>query len=197
VFRVAVLSFWHVHAKGYALETKEHPGAEVTAVCNEDRKRGQVEASERGVPFHDDLEGLLSREDVDGVVVTAPTVAHRAVIPAAARAGKHVFAEKVIAPTLGAHRDPQLLSRPPAESGGDGGATGKDRGSGARDLGREGPILEPEARRASSPLGPEPPARRAPAEREPLGRRGQPPGGEHLTLRLPALPSHHPSGLTS
>src|SRR5687768_2824716 len=100
VFRVAVLSFWHVHAKDYALETKEHPGAEVTAVWDEDRKRGQVEASERGVSFYDDLEGLLSREDVDGVVVTTPTVAHREVIPAAARAGKHVFAEKVIAPTL-------------------------------------------------------------------------------------------------
>jgi epoxide hydrolase 4 len=72
----------------------------------------------------------------------------------------------------GAHRDPQLLSRPPAESGGGGDATGKDRGPGARDLGREGPIIEPEARRASPPLGSEPPPRRAPAEREPLARRG-------------------------
>lgn len=105
MFRVAVLSFWHVHAKDYALETREHPGTEITAVWDEDRERGQVEASKRGVPFHDDLEGLLSREDVDGVVVTTPTVAHREVIPAAARAGKHVFAEKVIAPTLGEARE--------------------------------------------------------------------------------------------
>ena len=100
MFRVAVLSFWHVHARDYALETKDHPGTEITAVWDEDRERGQLEASKRGVPFHHDLEGLLSREDVDGVVVTTPTVAHREVIPAAARAGKHVFAEKVIAPTL-------------------------------------------------------------------------------------------------
>jgi 1,5-anhydro-D-fructose reductase (1,5-anhydro-D-mannitol-forming) len=100
VFRVAVLSFWHVHAKDYALEAEEHPGTEITAVWDENGERGRVEASERGVPFHDDLEGLLSREDVDGVVVTTPTVAHREVIPAAARAGKHVFAEKVIAPNL-------------------------------------------------------------------------------------------------
>jgi 1,5-anhydro-D-fructose reductase (1,5-anhydro-D-mannitol-forming) len=105
VFGVAVLSFWHVHAKDYALETKEHPGTEITAVWDEDRERGQVEASKRGVPFHDDLEGLLSREDVDGVVVTTPTVAHREVIPAAARAGKHVFAEKVIALTLSEARE--------------------------------------------------------------------------------------------
>src|SRR5215203_5198136 len=38
VFRVAVLSFWHVHAKDYALETKEHPGTEITAVWDEDRE---------------------------------------------------------------------------------------------------------------------------------------------------------------
>jgi 1,5-anhydro-D-fructose reductase (1,5-anhydro-D-mannitol-forming) len=105
VFDVAVLSFWHVHAKDYALVAKEHPGTEITAVWDEDRERGQAEAYKRGVPFHDDLEGLLSREDVDGVVVTTPTVAHREVILAAARAGKHVFAEKVIAPTLGEARE--------------------------------------------------------------------------------------------
>jgi predicted dehydrogenase len=82
VFRVAVLSFWHIHAKDYALQAEEHPGTEITAVWDENGERGQAEAAERGVPFHDDLEGLLSREDVDGVIVTTPTVAHREVIPA-------------------------------------------------------------------------------------------------------------------
>ena len=105
VFRVAVLSFWHVHARDYASEAEGHPGAEVCAVWDEDVERGRVEASGRGVPFHDDLDELLSRGDVDGVVVTTPTVAHREVVPAAARAGKHVFAEKVIAPTLGEARE--------------------------------------------------------------------------------------------
>jgi 1,5-anhydro-D-fructose reductase (1,5-anhydro-D-mannitol-forming) len=94
-----------VHAKDYALETEEHPEAELCAVWDEDVKRGRTEAHKRGVPFHDDLEGLLSRGDVDGVVVTTPTLAHREVIPAAARAGKHVFAEKVIAPTLSETRE--------------------------------------------------------------------------------------------
>jgi predicted dehydrogenase len=100
VFGVAVLSFWHVHAQDYASEAEEHPEAEVRAVWDEDRERGLAEASKRGVPFHAYLGEILSREDVDGVVVTTPTVAHREVIPAAARAGKHIFAEKVIAPTL-------------------------------------------------------------------------------------------------
>jgi predicted dehydrogenase len=100
VFGVAVLSFWHVHAQDYASEAQEHPEAQITAVWDEDRERGRREASKRGVPFHEDLDELLSREDVDGVVVTTPTVAHREVITTASRAGKHVFAEKVIAPTL-------------------------------------------------------------------------------------------------
>lgn len=100
MFRVAILSFWHVHAQDYAFEAEEHPGVEVSALWDEDEGRGRTEASGRGVPFHEDLSELLFREDVDGVVVTTPTVAHREVIPAAANAGKHVFAEKVIAPTL-------------------------------------------------------------------------------------------------
>jgi 1,5-anhydro-D-fructose reductase (1,5-anhydro-D-mannitol-forming) len=105
MLRVAVLSFWHVHAQDYASEAEEHPGAELCAVWDEDAERGRTEASERGVPFHDDLDGLLSRGDVDGVVVTTPTVAHPEVIPAAASAHKHVFAEKVIAPTLSEARE--------------------------------------------------------------------------------------------
>ncbi len=105
MFRVAVLSFWHVHAQDYASEAEEHPEAEVCAVWDEDGERGRAEASTRSVPFHDDLDELLSCEDVDGVVVTTPTVAHREVIPAAASAGKHVFTEKVIAPTLSEARE--------------------------------------------------------------------------------------------
>ena len=105
MLRVAVLSFWHVHAYDYASEAEEHPGAELCAVWDEDAERGRTEASERGVPFHEDLDELLFREDVDGVVVTTPTVAHPEVIPAAASAHKHVFAEKVIAPTLSEARE--------------------------------------------------------------------------------------------
>jgi 1,5-anhydro-D-fructose reductase (1,5-anhydro-D-mannitol-forming) len=105
VFRVAVLNFWHVHGQDYASEAEEHPEAEVCAVWVEDGERGRMEASKRGVPFYDDLDVLLSRGDVDGVVVTTPTVAHREIIPAAASAGKHVFAEKVIAPTVSEARE--------------------------------------------------------------------------------------------
>lgn len=100
MFRIAILSFWHVHAHDYAREAEEHPEAGVVAIWDEDADRGRTEAAKRGVGFHENLDDVLAREDVDGVVVTTPTTAHREVIPRAAGAGKHVFTEKVIAPTL-------------------------------------------------------------------------------------------------
>ena len=100
MIRIAILSFWHVHAQDYAQEAEAHPETEIVAVWDEDPGRGRAEAAKRGADFHENLDEVLAREDVDGVVVTTPTVSHLEVIPAAARAGKHVFTEKVIAPTL-------------------------------------------------------------------------------------------------
>jgi predicted dehydrogenase len=97
--RLAILSFWHVHAADYARRAAQNPDTEVVAVWDEDAGRGRERAAEYGAAFHPDLGGLLARDDVDAVVVTCPTTAHREVITAAAAAGKHVFTEKVLAPT--------------------------------------------------------------------------------------------------
>ncbi|WP_201778866.1 Gfo/Idh/MocA family oxidoreductase [Streptomyces sp. 150FB] len=97
--RLAILSFWHVHAADYARQASAHPDTEITAVWDEDTARGRAQADALGADFHPDLGGLLARDDVDAVVVTCPTTAHREVITAAAAAGKHVFTEKVLAPT--------------------------------------------------------------------------------------------------
>jgi len=98
--RVAVVGAWHVHARDYARRTQEHPDAELIAVWDDDPERGQAFADELGVEFTSDLAGLLGRSDLDGVTVTTSTVAHREVIGAAIDAGKHVFTEKLLAPTL-------------------------------------------------------------------------------------------------
>ncbi len=100
MLRLAVLSFWHVHAKDYAAEAAAHPGTEIAAVWDEDPERGRAAAEARGARFDERLDDLLGRPEIDGVIVTTPTSAHRDVIVAAARAGKHIFTEKVIAPTL-------------------------------------------------------------------------------------------------
>jgi len=98
--KIAVLSFWHVHAKDYARETEAHPETDLVAVWDEDPERGRAEAASRGVRFVERMDELLAMPEVDGVVVTTATADHAEVIPAAARAGKHIFTEKVIAPTL-------------------------------------------------------------------------------------------------
>ena len=100
MIRVAMLSFWHVHGKDYARAAEEHPETEIVAVWDEAPQRGQGEAEQRGVPFFADLDELLARPDIDAVIVDTPTSMHHQVLIAAARAGKHIFTEKVIAATL-------------------------------------------------------------------------------------------------
>ncbi len=95
-----MLSFWHVHAGDYARQAQQHPGTQIVAAWDEDPDRGRVEADKLGVPFHENLDELLARPDVDGVIVDTPTNIHPEVMVAAARAGKHIFTEKVLALTV-------------------------------------------------------------------------------------------------
>jgi 1,5-anhydro-D-fructose reductase (1,5-anhydro-D-mannitol-forming) len=100
VIRVAILSFWHVHADEYAREVIKHSATQLVAAWDELPERGRKEAEERGLLWYESLEELLANPDIDAVVVNAPTNIHRDVMVAAAKAGKHIFTEKVIAPTL-------------------------------------------------------------------------------------------------
>jgi len=98
--RVAVLGWWHVHAPDYAGRAVEHAGTELVAVWDDDEERGTAGAAAFGAGFADDLEALLARDDVHAVTVTTETAAHRDVMLRAIAAGKHVFTEKVLAPTV-------------------------------------------------------------------------------------------------
>jgi 1,5-anhydro-D-fructose reductase (1,5-anhydro-D-mannitol-forming) len=97
---IALLSFAHVHARGYADQVRDHPDCQVEAIWDEDPERGRAEADKRGVPYHESLESVLALDDVDGVVVNAPTAMHREVLVASAQAGKHIFTEKSLTITL-------------------------------------------------------------------------------------------------
>ena len=105
MIRLGILGFWHVHAEDYAREAQAHPRTEIVAAWDEDPERGREKAKGLGATFHADLAELLKRPDVDGVIVTTPTNAHRDVIVAAAQAGKHIFTEKVLAITPAECRD--------------------------------------------------------------------------------------------
>ncbi|WP_027093892.1 Gfo/Idh/MocA family protein [Cohnella thermotolerans] len=100
MIRIGMISYWHVHAEDYTRQVLNNPDTEIAAIWDEEPERGREKAAKYGVPFVDSLDELLSRSDIDAVVVDAPTDTHRDVMVKAARAGKHIFTEKVLAPTL-------------------------------------------------------------------------------------------------
>ncbi|QGQ94391.1 gfo/Idh/MocA family oxidoreductase [Paenibacillus psychroresistens] len=100
MIKVAILSFWHVHADDYAKQVIGNNSTQLVAAWDELPERGKKEAEARGLIWYDSLDELLANPDIDAVVVNAPTNIHRDVMVAAANAGKHIFTEKVIAPTV-------------------------------------------------------------------------------------------------
>jgi len=98
--KVAMLSFAHVHAGGYARAVAENPNMEIIAVWDEEEYGGKEAAESHNVPFYSDLDQVLSLDGLDAVVVNAPTSIHPEVMIAAAKAGKHIFTEKALAITV-------------------------------------------------------------------------------------------------
>ena len=101
MFQVALISRWHPHAAAgdarYLKQFNAIPDCRVSCVWDEVPARGQAWAEELGVEFEADLDAVLARSDVDGVICTAPTSMHREIFEKAARAGKHIFTEKALA----------------------------------------------------------------------------------------------------
>ncbi|NEZ43594.1 Gfo/Idh/MocA family protein [Paenibacillus alvei] len=100
MIRVAVCSYWHVHAEEYTDFILHHPDTVLAAIWDENEMRGERYASRYQVPFYADLDHMLAQADIDAVVVVAPTRLHEKIMVKAAKAGKHIFTEKVLAPTL-------------------------------------------------------------------------------------------------
>src|SRR5579871_3164186 len=99
MIRLGMLSFWHVHAKDYARDAAAHAQTEIVAAWDERPERGRADAAAWGAEFHESLDELLARTDIDGVIVVTPTSMHREVMVAAARFSKNISTEKVLAPT--------------------------------------------------------------------------------------------------
>ena len=78
------------HARALALIE----GAQLVAVHSRRAAPGQKFAAKYAVEFIADYNALLARPDIDAVCITTPSGTHSALGVAAARAGKHVLAEK-------------------------------------------------------------------------------------------------------
>jgi predicted dehydrogenase len=94
-----MLGFAHVHAPGYAHRVAASPGTELVAIADDDEERRQDAVARFGGEAYADHDELLARDDVEAVIVMAETARHRALVAAAAEAGKHVLCEKPIATT--------------------------------------------------------------------------------------------------
>lgn len=76
------------------------PEANVVAVCDKDRGRTRIVAEKFGIKrFTSDLNEFLSHEDIQAVIVSASTDAHRELALKAMAAGKDVLIEKPVART--------------------------------------------------------------------------------------------------
>lgn len=75
------------------------PGARLVAVADAVETAAKRLAAELDADAVD-VDAVLARSDVDGVLITAPARSHTELVVAAAAAGKHVFCEKPMALTL-------------------------------------------------------------------------------------------------
>ena len=85
-----------VHAKAFT----KAAGARLLAVADVVPEAADRLADAFHLDAYYDYCDLLARADIDGVVVAVPTPLHAQVAVDVARAGKHVFCQKPIAPTL-------------------------------------------------------------------------------------------------
>jgi len=98
MLNIGLISKWHVHAGGYAKHIQENDLGNIAAVWDEDPARGADWAAELGAAFYADYDAFLAA-GIDAVVCDSPTTMHGELLVQAARAGKHIFTEKMLAPT--------------------------------------------------------------------------------------------------
>lgn len=99
MLRIAMLGMAHVHANGYGDHVQKHAEAALQCIWDDDAARGAAGAQRFGVPWYDDLESVCASDEVDAVVINAPTSQHPQVIKTALKHKKHIFTEKALTVT--------------------------------------------------------------------------------------------------
>ena len=97
---IGIVSFAHGHVNAYANQIKTFSDAQLVACWDDDAERGQKSAENFAIPFLSNLDDLLSRPDIDCVMVASETNKHADLCLAAMEAGKAVLLQKPMATTL-------------------------------------------------------------------------------------------------
>ncbi len=100
MFRVALISRWHPHShkndQRYVKDLLNQPDCAVTCVYDNNEEVAKEWAAEYGVPYETEIEAVMSRDDVDGVIVTSDPHDHKQIFMSAVKHKKHIFTEKVL-----------------------------------------------------------------------------------------------------
>ncbi len=96
MINVALVGAWHVHFNGYANQINNNPNTKINALWDSEVERGKEKAKQFNCDFIENYDELLARCDVDAVLVCSETSLHKELISKAAKAGKHIFTEKVL-----------------------------------------------------------------------------------------------------
>ncbi len=100
-WRVAVIGCGKIAQMRHIPELCEHPGVELVALCDQDKKRAKALADQYRVPLvFSSAKELLGSTDLDGAVICVPNALHAEVALHAMRAGTHVLVEKPMATSL-------------------------------------------------------------------------------------------------
>jgi len=97
---IGVLSWAHGHVGAYAERIKGFDDARLVSCWDDDPARGRVNAEKLGIPFHQDMDAVLSDRDVECVMIGCQTNRHADLVEAAAAAGKAILLQKPLATSL-------------------------------------------------------------------------------------------------
>ena len=87
-------------AKVLTRAAKKSDKLKIVAGYSRSEEKRQAFGQELGIPTTPDLHALLTKPEIQGVILTVPNEQHLAVATEVAKAGKHVYTEKPIASTL-------------------------------------------------------------------------------------------------
>lgn len=101
-FRLAIAGFgwWGQHI---AKRLQDHQELKVTYIIEPDDAR-HADIEKQGFKVLTEFEEVLTKDDVDGVILTTPNPLHESQVIACAQAGKHVFCEKPLGLTAASAR---------------------------------------------------------------------------------------------
>jgi predicted dehydrogenase len=84
----------HIHTPGFVNLLKKRQDVKVKSVWDHDAARAEKRAKELGAQVVNEVDKIWSDPDIAAVVICSETNRHHDLVLAAAKAGKHMFAEK-------------------------------------------------------------------------------------------------------